>query len=386
MRKKFVTLFMAVMLVFCAIPFEAAAWGVTFDMSTFTGSDCTSNKTAAATIDYVLNKYKQDAAYPGSGECWGYAEKVSTMLAASRDTKYYTGLKFTEANFKKKCLGVKAGTHIRLGNDKKFNGWSGHSVVLFKVTEKQVIWADNNFGRDNRVSYYSGTLDDFLWTYGYTYLQMVSKPVSYRTYREPQVSSGVDNQKNGVRLTWVKTTGTTRYDVYRSYSKTGTYKRIAKVTGTSYTDASAALGKTAYYKVKAVKSSGSKYSNVTSRTAKLCAPQAAWRSDETTGYIVLSWNKVPKADRYAVYRYDFSSNKYKLVKRTTECAFTDEKADGSESEYYFYKVRAVCDANSKGNSAFAFVDYCYYNPPYNPGDDDDSDDEGWWEDDFADYY
>ncbi len=376
MKKKFVPLLITVLMIFCAVPFEAAAWSATFDQSPLTGSDCTSNKTAAATIDYVLNKYKQDAVYPGSGECWGYAEKVSTLLASSRDTRYYTGLKFNAANFKKKCLGAKAGTHIRLGNDKKFNGWSGHSVVLLKVTENQMIWADNNFGRDNRVCYYSGTLDDFLWTYGYTYLQMVSEPVSYRTYKEPQVSSGLDSQKSGVRLTWVKTAGAARYDIYRSYAKTGTYKRIAKVTGTSYTDVSAVLGKTAYYKVKAVKSSGSKYSNITSRMAKLCAPQAVWSNEEGTGRIVLSWNKVPKADRYAVYRYDFSLSKYRLIKKTTECTFTDITADGSGGEYYFYKIRAVCDADSKGNSAFAFVDYCYYDPPYDPGYDD-TDEEEW---------
>ena len=368
MRKKFTAVLLSALLAVCAMPLNAAAWGEPYDMSPFTGSDCTSSQNAAATIDYILNKYKQDAVYPGTGECWGYAETVSDMLASSRETKKYTGLKFNKTNFKNKCLGVKAGTHIRLGNEKTFNAWKGHSVVLLKVTEEQMIWADNNFGRDNRVSYYSGTMDDFLWTYGYTYLQMVSKPVSYRNYKVPQVSSGIDDQRGGVRLTWLKTTGTSRYDVYRSYSKNSGYKRIAKVNGTSYTDASASLGKTAYYKVKAVKSSGSKYSNVTSRTAKLATPQASWHSDETTGHIVLSWNKVPKADRYAVYRYDYKSQKYKLIKKTTDCSFTDTAAvDGM---YYFYKIRAVWDASSKGNSSFAFVDYCYYDPPYDPGEDD----------------
>lgn len=368
MRKKFTAVLLSALLVVCAMPATASAWTETYDMTPFTGSDCTSNKTAAATIDYVLNKYKHQTTYPGSGECWGYAEKVSTMLASSRETKKYTGLKFNKTNFKNKCLGVKAGTHIRLGNEKSFNAWKGHSVVLLKVTEEQVIWADNNYSWDNTVSYYSGTMDDFLWFYGYTYLQMVSKPVSYKTYREPQVSSGIDGQKGGVRLTWLKTTGTTRYEVYRSYSKNSGYKRIAKTSKTSYTDSSVTLGKTAYYKIKAVKSSGSKYSNVTSRAGKLATPQASWSSDETTGYIVLSWKAVPKADRYAVYRYDYTSQKYKLIKKTTECSFTDTAAvDGM---YYFYKIRAVCDANSKGNSSLALVNYCFYDPPYDPGDDD----------------
>lgn len=375
MKKKFLALLTAALLAICAMPVSAAAWD-DYGMDAFTGRDCTSNKNAAATIDYVLNKYKAQSVYPGAGECWGYAEKVSTMLASSRSTQYYTGLKFSKSNFKKKCLGVKAGTHIRLGNDKKFNGAKGHSVVLLKVTEERVIWADNNFGWDNRVAYYSGSLDDFLWSYGYTYLQMVSKPVSYRVYKEPQVASGIDDQKGGIRLTWLKTSGASRYDVYRSYSKNSGYKRIAKVSGTSYSDGAVKLGKTAYYKIKAVKSSGSKYSNVTSRTGKLAAPQADWHNDEATGKIVLSWKAVPRADRYAVYRYDWTSEKYKLVKKTTDCSFTDDEAVNEGN--YFYRVRAVCDASTKGNSAFSFVDYCMYNPPYDPGDDDYNDDDGYY--------
>ncbi len=54
----------------------------------------------------------RDACDCGSGECWGYAEKVCAMLASSRETKKYTGLKFNKTNFKNKCLGVKAGVRL----------------------------------------------------------------------------------------------------------------------------------------------------------------------------------------------------------------------------------------------------------------------------------
>ncbi|MGC2872861.1 fibronectin type III domain-containing protein [Ihubacter sp. mB4P-1] len=364
MKKRILTLFLICFTVFCTLPLSAEAAFAEEDMTYFTGRDCTSNKTAAATIDFVMNKYKSMSKYPGSGQCWGYAEKISSMLAASRETKYYTGLRLTEKNFKNKCLNAKAGTHIRLNREKKFNAWKGHSVVLLKVTEEQVVWADNNYAGENTVAYYSGTIEDFLWNYGqYGYINMVAKPIKYRTYSEPQVSSGADEKKGGVRLTWLKLSGCSQYEVYRSYSKSGSYKRIAKVADTNFTDNAGRLGEKAYYKVKAVKRSGSKYSNVTSRISKLMIPWPEISNDAVTGQVVLNWKPVPKADRYIIYRMDLDTGEYKKIETTTECSFTDTDSNDQDA-YYFYRMKAVCDTNSKGNSPYVYMGWCRNEPLY----------------------
>lgn len=321
----------------------------------YTGADCTTNKTAASTIDYAMSKYKHQSTFPKSGECWGFAETINGLLAAQNNTKFFTGLKNTQKNFLRKCLGVKAGTHIRFCNSKQFDSWTGHSVVLLKVTENYIYWADNNYDRANTVHYYSGTIDDFFWYYGqYKYLTMVKEPAKYKTYTTPAVSSARDLVSGGIRLTWLKTTNTTRYDVYRSYEKTGTYKRIAKTEDRTFLDASVAMGQKAYYKIKAVKDSGSLYSNIVSNTLKLATPVVTLQNDPAKGKMTLSWGKVERADRYKVYR-KIGTNKEKLVKTTTNLTYTAKT--GIYEETCRYRVKAVYDANTDGNSSYSKAVY-----------------------------
>lgn len=75
------------------------------------------------------------------------------------------------------------------------------------------------------------------------------------------------------KLTWKKSKGATGYYVYRSETKKGKYKKIAKVKKNQYINKNLALGKYYYYKViaygkKGVKSDG--YSNISyAKTWKL---------------------------------------------------------------------------------------------------------------------
>ncbi len=321
----------------------------------YAGQDCTANETASSTIDYAMSKYKHLSTFPKSGECWGFAETINGLLAAQNDVNYFTGLKNTQKNFLKKCLGVKAGTHIRFCNTRQFDSWSGHSVVLLKVTEDYIYWADNNYDRANTVQYYSGTIDDFFSMYGqYSYLTMVKKPVKYKTYAAPTVSSMRDMEAGGIRLTWLKTTNTTRYDVYRSYNKTGTYKRIGKTEDRVFLDRSVDMGQKAYYKIKAVKTSGSQYGNIVSNTLKLATPVVTIENNQAESKITLSWGQVAKADCYKVYR-KIGTDREKLVKTTTNLTYT---ARVSNIEGICrYRVKAVYAGNSSGNSAYSKAVY-----------------------------
>lgn len=317
----------------------------------FCGEYCTSNKTAQASIDYILAKYKIGTVYPGPGECWGYAEKASSILASSRTTKFYTGLKFNKTNFIKKCLNVKAGTHIRLSRQKKFDGGYGHSVVLLKVTEKKTCWADNNNRGYGRIGYYYGTLDDFLNFYSqYGYINMVAETTKYRLSVEPATVSSVNYKEGSITLNWLRTSGTSGYEVYRSYSKTGTYKRIARTGQTSYIDKSPALGKTAYYKIRAMKESGKRYGNIASRKVILPKPVIRVDNDKETNDTIISWKVVPRADRYAIYYYNQKEKKYKRLGITSECIYQDAKVD---KEGRSYVVKALYDKNAAGNSKYS---------------------------------
>ena len=269
MKRKLLISLMVFVLAVMAMPFNTEIVNADSESADFSGSTCTGDENAAAIIDYVKSEYKHLSRYSGPGQCWGYAEKVKNILAAADSTRYYTGLKNTRANFKKKCLGIKAGSHIRFSHSKYFNGGYGHSVSLLKVTQDQVIWADNNYYGSNIVAYYKGTLGDFMECYGqYGYINMVSETTRYQSYTSPMLSVNALNSVGKVKLTWLAVKGAQRYEVYRSYANKGEYEQIAEVEATNYIDDSVQEGRTAYYKVKAVKESGTKSSSIESAKLK----------------------------------------------------------------------------------------------------------------------
>lgn len=327
----------------------------------FTGAYCTSNKVAASTIDYIQAKYPNNTQYKGSGECWGWAEKISTMLSASRSTKYYKGLPFTEENLLKKCKGAKAGTHIRISNNEEFSGYSGHSIVILKLTKDEVCWTEANAGGYNNIRY--GCSDPgFLVDYYGGYLNAVIKPTAYKGQPEPLLSIKRNDQGKAT-LYWAKSSNTSKYKIYRSTSKNGKYKLIKTTTAGNYTDTKAPLGNKYYYKVKGVKKSGGTVeSDKKSFTNRLAAPVFAdFTNENTGGYIQVSWKPVKGAAKYSVYRSitNNGGRNFKYVGTTKKPTFTDKRAT-IPGNYYAYKVKAIHGANSKGNSVFS-DEFGYFN-------------------------
>lgn len=264
MKRKILTAVLAVALSVTALPMVSVQALAYTEGATYSGSDCTDNESAAATIDYLMIRYAHNRAFDSAGTCWGYAVKLNDFLAEDNKTSYYNGLRFTKANFKKKCLGVKAGTHIRFSHGSTFNGGYGHSVVLLQVDENKVYWADNNYFAYNTICYYQGTMNDFYKCYGqYGYINMIAKPTQYRTYVTPRVAAKVLKPSGNVRLAWLKSSGAEGYQIYRSYSKNGDYKLIGEADGDTfrYTDDTVKEGKKAWYKVRAVRKNGNKMSS-----------------------------------------------------------------------------------------------------------------------------
>ena len=371
MKKRIAAVVLALLLVVTGMPFmEADGTGGTDSSSArgliacadaaskkpaFTGTSCTEHSGAAAIIDYIMRLYPHSSRYPKGGLCWGYAEEVSTLLAESRSTSYYSGLKFTKSNFKKKCIGVRAGTHIRLSNSKTFSAGSGHSLVLFKVTEDEVIWADNNGTGTNTVIYYKGTIDSFYAKYDhqFKYITMISVPKKYKDSHAPVLEAESDDENGRIRLKWTKTAGADKYVVYRSDAKEGTYKIVGETESTSFADSTAEPGKRFYYKIKAVKSSGSTISNIESGRLRLPAPKVQIKNDPVTGQIVLSWKPVPDATSYTVYRRPAGSSEYTKVKNITSCTFTDAGAAQENGAVKIeYGVKAIYSKNPDANSVY----------------------------------
>ncbi len=84
--------------------------------------------------------------------------------------------------------------------------------------------------------------------------------------KRPTVSITTSSGKP--KVSWAAVTGAKEYKIYRSTSKTGTYKAVKTTTAKSWKDTTAKKGKTYYYKVVAVhknSSANSAYSTVVSK-------------------------------------------------------------------------------------------------------------------------
>lgn len=336
MKRKLLVVLMAFVMLVAYIPMMTAPVSA-YSTSDFKGKDCTSDTYAAASIDYVMAKYPQWSSWKLGGQCWGYAEKVCDIIGSSWSTTYYNK-KLTKKNVLALLKGIKAGSHVRFYRDEG-DDYMCHSVVIFKCTDKEVIWADNNKSGSDIVDYHVDTVEDFA-NLNYDKITMIRKVTSYRKSSEPKLASKQVN--GGVKLIWTKSPGASKYYVYRASSEYGSYKKIATVKSSkrSYTDYSGTLGKKRYYKVKAVRSSGSRYSDVAKGTRKLKMVTGFKKSYQAnTGKIKLSWKKVSGATSYKIYRYDENKWKYKLIKTTTKLSYIDSGAK-TPGECYDYMIKA----------------------------------------------
>ena len=153
---------------------------------------------------------------------------------------------------------------------------------------------------------------------------------------------------NSVKLTWKKVSGAAGYEIYRSASKKGTYKKVNTIKSgstVSYKDTKLICGKTYYYKVCAYKKvSGSKVSGTLSsiKSAKpVPAKTTVKLSSAGSGKIKVSWKKVSGASGYEVYRSTSKKGKYKKVKTLKKSSsVTFKNTDLTKGKKYYYKVRA----------------------------------------------
>ena len=160
----------------------------------------------------------------------------------------------------------------------------------------------------------------------------------------------------GQQLTWADS-GAAGYEIHRATSKSGKYTKVTTVTDTVWQDTTATTGKTYYYKVKAISAAGSKYNSGFSKVASVAypldAPEISVSFNDTTGKVIVSWEKIAGAKSYDVYRTDwagFEAGKFTKLGNTKSTSYTDTKAEvGIE---YFYRVVAV-GSSSTYNSSYS---------------------------------
>ena len=157
-------------------------------------------------------------------------------------------------------------------------------------------------------------------------------------------------------IKWTAVAGASKYEVYRSGTKNGTYTLLGTTANLNYTDNKANAGYTYYYKVKAVSkvksTANSYYSTVIAATCH-CAKPVVKIATTSAGNPTLTWNAVTGASQYEIYRATSQSGTYTKMFTTTKTSYTNTSAKAGTT--YYYKVKAISKVKSVANSAFSTV-------------------------------
>ncbi len=185
------------------------------------------------------------------------------------------------------------------------------------------------------------------------------------TKRIPAKVSGIkisdENKLNYMLISWTAVSGADGYQIYRSTSKNGTYKKVASVSGTKYQDKSVSSFSTYYYKVRAYnKADNTSYFGSYSTVIKAVTKKGIEKPEITSlksslGSITLKWTQDKRATKSYIYRKALSADKYDLLGTTTGTSYTDKTVSPGGNYLYYVKSGAVVSGTEYNSTSTALV-------------------------------
>ena len=228
--------------------------------------------------------------------------------------------------------------------------------VYYDGTEEQ--WNEISIGKNYNSDFPSGVTLHFTCE-KHTYQNGVctrcgAKDPNYKL-TAPSVKTDYLISTGKPYIKWAAVAGASKYEVYRSGSKDGSYTLLGTTTATNYTDNKANAGYIYYYKAKAVNANSIKsdYSATVAATCHCARPVVKPDYLISTGKPYIKWTAVAGASQYEVYRSGSKDGTYTLLGTTTAANYTDSKANAGYT--YYYKVKAVSKVSSGANSYYSVV-------------------------------
>lgn len=154
-------------------------------------------------------------------------------------------------------------------------------------------------------------------------------------------------------ISWKPVYNVTGYYVYRSTSKSGTYKKVGSTFGTSFTDKGLTKGKTYYYKVVGYVSANGKevvssYSSAASVKAAAPAPASVTAKKSKAGVAKITWSKSTGASGYEIYMATSNGGKYtKITTISKASTLSFIKSGLNKGKTYYFKVRSFTTVSGK---------------------------------------
>lgn len=217
-------------------------------------------------------------------------------------------------------------------------GWTR----MVDTTSTSYIDKDVSSGRNYTYTVRCISADGKSFTSGYD-----SKGTTVKYIAAPEISK-LESVNGGVKISWGKVSGATKYRVYYKGSKGWT--KMVDTTSTSYIDKDVSSGRNYTYTVRCITSDAKKFTsgyNPTGKSVKYVATPKISKLEVTYDGVKLTWNKVAGAEKYRVYYKD--RNGWTKLADTTGNSYLDmglvsrelSIKDNSVNGQYIYTVRCI---------------------------------------------
>lgn len=284
-------------------------------------------------VDYLMPQIYWSDQWGSGGTRAMFSERIREWKSLNQGRlPLYTGLAL-----------YRAGTSI--SDD---SGWLKKSTNL---KEQVQILRDNGFSGYSLFSaqdlYRSGAQTELAGLrslLGLNTSQTSSKPAAVTGLQVSSVGY------NALNLTWKPVSGASGYEIYRSASKNGSYKKIKILSGSNskqFKNTGLETGKSYYYRIRAFKNGvyGS-YSLVKSGTPKLSKPILKVSAGKRKA--ILKWNKIAGASGYQIYRTKGTKGSFKRIKTITKgvaVQYTNSRL--KKGSRYTFRIRAYRTVKGK---------------------------------------
>ena len=157
-------------------------------------------------------------------------------------------------------------------------------------------------------------------------------------------------ESNKIKIAWNEIEGASGYEIYKSYSKDGSYYSVGKVLTNAYLDTTTYSGQVYYYKVRAymIGEGGVTYTGEYSDVLQAIYLQKTKLTIKSyKDKAGLKWDKTEGATGYKIYRATSKNGKYERIKtisKQSTTSYTDKKI--KSKKVYYYKIRAYRKMNN----------------------------------------
>lgn len=160
------------------------------------------------------------------------------------------------------------------------------------------------------------------------------------TYIKTPVVS-VKNTSSGVRVSWDKVGGATKYYVYRKAGSAKSWTYMGSTTNGAYTDKKVKSGTTYKYCVRAIGKVKSAYGGSAYEKIRFLSAPKLENIKSTKSGVTIYWNEVNGASKYIIYRKAGSGSYKELVTVTGKDTVKYLDKTAKKGTTYSYKVYAA---------------------------------------------